>query len=71
MAAVISRVNTLLKQKHAGVDQDLLLAHTYIDEAWRRARRNARQIDDNLDRERKQVAEMICESEGYRWSTNV
>ncbi len=71
MAAVISRVHTLLKQKHAGIEQDLLLAHTYIDEAWRRARRNARQIDDNLDRERKQVAEMIYESNGYRWTTNL
>ncbi len=71
MAAVISRVNTLLKQKHAGVEQDLLLANTYMDEAWRRVRRNARQIDDNIDRERKQVAEMIYEGNGYRWSANL
>lgn len=71
MAAVIARVNALLKQKHAGVAQDLLLAQVYIDDAWRRVRRNARQMDDNLDRERKQVAEMIYEANGYQWSANV
>ena len=71
MAAVISRVNTLLQQKQSGVEQDLLLAHTYIDEAWRRVRRNARQIDDNIDSQRKQVADMIYEANGYRWNTNV
>lgn len=70
MVAVISRVDTLLKQKSANVEQDLLLANTFVDEAWRRVRRNARQIDDNSDRERKQVAEMIYES-GYPWTTNV
>ncbi len=71
MAAVISRVNTLLKQKQSGVEQELLLATTYLDEAWRRARRNARQIDTSTDSQRKQVAEMIYEANGYHWSTNV
>ena len=71
MAAVMARVDTLLKQKHAGVEQEVLLAHTYVDEAWRRVRRNARQMDDNLDRERKQVAEMIYENNGYHWTTNI
>jgi acyl-CoA dehydrogenase family protein 9 len=71
MAAVISRVNTLMKQKQTGVEQELVLANTYLDEAWRRARRNARQIDDNIDPQRKQVAEMIYETNGYQWSTNV
>jgi acyl-CoA dehydrogenase family protein 9 len=71
MAAVISRVNTAMKHKKSGVEQELLLASTYLDEAWRRARRNARQIDDNIDPQRKQVAEMIYEASGYQWSTNV
>lgn len=71
MVAVIARVDTLLKKNHAGVEQDLLLANTFVEDAWRRARRNLRQMDKNLDGERKKIAEMIYDLNGYRWSTNV
>lgn len=71
MVAVIARVDTLLKKNHAGVEQDLLLANTFVEDAWRRTRRNLRQMDKNLDGERKKIAEMIYDLNGYRWSTNV
>lgn len=71
MVAVIARVDTLLKKNHARIEQDLLLANTFVEDAWRRARRNLRQMDKNLDGERKKIAEMIYDLNGYRWSTNV
>ncbi len=71
MIAVISRVDTLLKANAREVEQDLLVAQTFIDEAWRRIRRNYRQIDDNLDRERKKVCEMVYERGGYPFKVNV
>ena len=71
MVAVISRVNTLLKSKNKNVEQDVLIANTFVEEAWRRVRRNLRQIDDNIDHQRKNIAEMVYDLNGYRWSTTV
>lgn len=71
MVAVIARVDTLLKKNHTGVEQDLLLANTFVEDAWRRVRRNLRQMDKNLDGQRKKIAEMVYDLNGYRWSTNV
>jgi ElaB/YqjD/DUF883 family membrane-anchored ribosome-binding protein len=71
MVAIISRVDTLLKANEKDAEQDLLVAKTFIEEAWRRVRRNLRQIDDNIDKERKQICEMVYERGGYPFRVNV
>jgi acyl-CoA dehydrogenase family protein 9 len=71
MVAIISRVDTLLKENARDVEQDLLVAKTFVEEAWRRVRRNLRQIDDNIDRERKRICEMVYERGGYPFKVNV
>lgn len=68
--AVISRVDTLLKAG-AKAESDLLVAKAFVEEAWRRIRRNARQIDDNIDRQRKQICEMVYERGAYPFKVNV
>jgi acyl-CoA dehydrogenase family protein 9 len=66
MAAVISRVDGLLNEKgKRKPERELLLAKTFCEEAWRRIRRNARQVDNNIDPWRKQIAEAAYESKGY------
>jgi acyl-CoA dehydrogenase family protein 9 len=71
MVAIISRVDTALKSNEKDAGQDLLVAKTFIEEAWRRVRRNLRQIDENIDRERKQICEMVYERGGYPFKVNV
>jgi acyl-CoA dehydrogenase family protein 9 len=71
MVAIISRVDTLLKANEKDAEQDLLVAKTFIEDAWRRVRRNLRQIDDNIDGERKQICEMVYERGGYPFKVNV
>jgi acyl-CoA dehydrogenase family protein 9 len=71
MVAIISRVDGLLKANASEAQQDLLVAKTFIDEAWRRIRRNFRQIDENIDRKRKQICEMVYERGGYPFKINV
>lgn len=68
MAAVLSRVDTLLKRKHPHVEQEMLLANTFVEDAWRRVRRNLRQMESNSDSSRKRIAEMVYDLNGYRWS---
>ncbi len=66
MIAVISRVDTLIKEKGLSkVEQELRLARTFCEEAWRTIRRNARQIDKNIDEWRKDIAEFAYEANGY------
>jgi acyl-CoA dehydrogenase family protein 9 len=66
MAAVISRVDGLLNEKgKRKSERELLLAKTFCEEAWRRIRRNARQVDNNIDPWRKQIAEEAYETNGY------
>lgn len=71
MIAVMARVDSLLKADADEAQQDLLVAKTFIDEAWRRIRRNSRQLDENIDRERKQICEMVYERGGYPFKVNV
>ncbi|MCG3121173.1 MAG: putative acyl-CoA dehydrogenase [bacterium] len=71
MIAVMARVDTLLKADANEAQQDLLVAKTFIDEAWRRIRRNHRQIDENIDHQRKQVCELVYERGGYPFKVNV
>ncbi|MFQ5603305.1 MAG: acyl-CoA dehydrogenase family protein [bacterium] len=66
MAAVISRVDALLKEK--GPDKtgrELTIARTFCEQAWRKIRRNARQIDNNIDPWRKEIAVSTYETNGY------
>jgi len=69
MAAVISRVDGLLKDKgESGASRELLLCQTYCEEAWRRIRRNSRQIDNNIDSWRKEIATNTYETNGYAFN---
>jgi hypothetical protein len=61
----------LLKAKNENAGRDLLIANTFVEEAWRRIRRNLRQVEDNIDKQRKQVVEMVYDLNGYHWTTNV
>ncbi len=66
MAAVISRLDSLLKEKdESKVQRELTIGKTYCEEAWRNIRRNARQIDDNIDSWRKEIAVNTYETDGY------
>ena len=66
MAAVISRVDGLLKQEGVKKAQrELTLARTFCEEAWRRIRRNARQVETNIDPWRRHIATSTYESNGY------
>lgn len=64
MAAVLSRLNTRMQAKKS-VERDLPAAKLYCDEAWRRVRREARQIDNNLDDLRRKVTNDIYENARY------
>ena len=61
MAAVISRVNTKIKDGKSAV-QEMPLVQLYCDAAWRRVRREARQIENNLDKQRRQACDLIYNS---------
>jgi len=66
MAAVISRVHFLIKERGTGkTARELTVARTFCEEAWRRIRRNSRQIDKNIDPWRKEIALSTYESNGY------
>lgn len=68
MVAVISRLDSLLKENEmAKVERELTIGKTYCEEAWRRIRRNARQIDNNIDSWRKKIAKSTYETNGYRF----
>ncbi|MFQ6116038.1 MAG: acyl-CoA dehydrogenase family protein [bacterium] len=66
MAAVISRLDSLIKEKgKSKVQRELTIGKTYCEEAWRRIRRNARQVDNNIDPWRKEIATNVYETNGY------
>jgi acyl-CoA dehydrogenase family protein 9 len=69
MAAVISRLDSLIKEKgQSKVQRELTIGKTYCEEAWRRIRRNARQIDNNIDPWRKEIAINVYETKGYNYN---
>lgn len=69
MAAVISRLDSLIKEKgKSKVQRELTIGKTYCEEAWRRIRRNARQIDNNIDPWRKDIAINVYETNGYNYN---
>ncbi|MFQ5866306.1 MAG: acyl-CoA dehydrogenase family protein, partial [bacterium] len=66
MGAVISRLDSLIKEKgKSKVQRELTIGKTYCEEAWRRIRRNARQVDNNIDPWRKEIATNVYETNGY------
>jgi len=68
MIAVISRVDSLLKEKgQKKAQKQLTICKTFCEEAWRRIRRNARQVDNNIDPWRKEIATNACENNGYQF----
>jgi len=68
MIAVISRVDSLLKEKGPkNAHKQLTICKTFCEEAWRRIRRNARQVDNNIDPWRKEISIDACEANGYQF----
>lgn len=68
MIAVISRVDSLLKEKgEKKTHKQLTICKTFCEEAWRRIRRNARQVDNNIDPWRKEISTDACEANGYQF----
>lgn len=66
MAAVLSRVDKLLSaQGEDKTRRELVLCQTFCEDAWRRIRRNSRQVDANIDPWRKKIAENVYETNGY------
>lgn len=66
MAAVISRLDSMIKEKgKSKVHRELTMGKTFCEEAWRRIRRNSRQIDNNIDSWRKEIALSTYETNGY------
>ena len=68
MIAVISRVNTLIKQKgHEASENQRLLMQGFCEQTWREIRRNSRQIDSNMDQMRRDIAALAAQSNGYNF----
>ena len=66
MVAVISRVDTLIKQKgREASENQRLLMQGFCEQTWREIRRNSRQIDNNMDQWRRDIAAMAGQSMGY------
>ncbi len=66
MAAVISRLDTALKEYgKEKVSRELQIGKAFCEIAWRRIRRNRRQVEHNSDPLHKSIAENAYESEGY------
>jgi len=70
MVAVISRLDTLLKSA-VPAENDLIVGRMFIDDAWRRIRRNVRQLDTNMDKSRKEICEIVYERGVYPFKVNV
>ncbi|MFQ5651796.1 MAG: acyl-CoA dehydrogenase family protein [bacterium] len=65
MVSMLARIDSLLKEHgEARVQRELTLCKTFCEDAWRRIRRNSRQIDQNIDPWRKQIAESTYETNG-------
>jgi acyl-CoA dehydrogenase family protein 9 len=66
MIAVISRVDTIIKQKGVeSAQRELMLTKGYCEQTWREIRRNSRQIDNNIDQLRRDIAGFAGESHSY------
>ncbi len=66
MVSVISRVDSLIKEKgQEKVQREIAITKIFCEEAWRRVRRNSRQIDNNIDDLRKEVALGTYEAKGF------
>ncbi len=66
MAAVISRLDGMLKAGNpTKVKRELTLGKLFCEEAWRRIRRNSRQVTNNADNLRREVANDVYEFNGY------
>ena len=67
MIAVISRVDSLLKEKgEKKTHKQLTICKTFCEEAWRRIRRNARQVDNNIEPWRQEISTAACEANGVQ-----
>jgi len=66
MAAILSRLDTSLKEKDAErIERQLIIGKAFCDEAWKRIRRNSRELDVNVDPLRKKIALGAYDADGY------
>lgn len=66
MAASISRVDSALNESDEDdCAKELAIVRAFCETAWRRIRRNRRQIESNNDALRREIAESTYKSNGY------
>ncbi len=66
MAAVISRLDSMLKSgDEIKAKREIALGKLFCEEAWRRIRRNGRQVTNNSDKIRREIANDVYEFNGY------
>ena len=64
IAAVLSRVNAML-DKDMNVERDVPTMQLFCDKAWRTIRREARQIDTNMDDTRRSISKTAYDLEKF------
>lgn len=66
IAAVVSRADTAIREQGVEkVEDQVRLTKLFVEQAWRRVRRDLRQIDSESDELRRQVARYTYEKNGY------
>lgn len=68
MVCVISRLDSQLKQHgEEKVKPQLIVGKAFCEQAWRRIRRNSRQLESNMDDWRRQIAQQVYETSRYEF----
>jgi len=68
MVATLSRVNSIITDRgESAAQKEINLCKAFCEGAWRRIRRNARQIDSHNDERTRRIAQRTYEDGGYRY----
>ncbi len=66
MAAILSRLDTSLKEKDAErIERQLVIGRAFCDDAYQRIRCKSRQLEVNTDTLRKKIALGASDADGY------
>ena len=66
MVAVISRLDALIKRQGVGkAGPQITIGKAFCEQAWRRIRRNSRQLDNNMDDWRREIVQNIYKNNKY------
>lgn len=70
MIATISRVDTLINEKGAdNCQREIQICRVFSEQAWRRVRRNLLMVDNNNDKDIKEIAEFIVAEGRFPFET--